>query len=328
MIRWGIIGCGDVTELKSGPAFNKVKDSSLVAVMRRDAAKAKDYASRHNVPKWYSNAKELINDPDINAIYVATPPDSHEEYAIAAMKAGKPIYVEKPMAVDAGAAKRMALFAKENNIKLSVAHYRREQPMFRKIKQMVNEGTIGRIRFVDLKLLKPSLTKEELEIPKTKWRVDPSIAGGGLFHDLAPHQLDLMLYFFGEAQSFCGVSSNQDKLYGADDTVAGSILFENGVVFTGTWCFSMRENESLDQVQIIGSEGKIQFSVFDHFDLTIAKNGKTEIISFDKIQHVQQPMIEQVTQYFLGKTVNPCPADAGMRVMEIMNGFTTRSSAV
>ena len=153
MIKWGIIGCGDVTELKSGPAFNKVKDSSLVAVMRRDAAKARDYASRHEVPKWYCDANQLIHDPDINAIYVATPPDSHEEYSIAAMKAGKPVYVEKPMSVSAAAAKRISLYAKENNIKLSVAHYRREQPMFKKIKQLINEHVIGKIRFVDLKLL-------------------------------------------------------------------------------------------------------------------------------------------------------------------------------
>jgi predicted dehydrogenase len=81
-IRWGIIGCGDVTELKSGPAFNKVNNSELVAVMRRDAVKAKDYALRHNVPKWYTDANDLINDPDINAVYIATPPSSHEEYTM------------------------------------------------------------------------------------------------------------------------------------------------------------------------------------------------------------------------------------------------------
>src|SRR5205085_11613785 len=111
-INWGIIGCGDVTEIKSGPAFNKVKNSSLIAVMRRDAEKAKDYAQRHNVPKWYDNADQLINDPDINAVYVATPPSSHEEYTLAAISAGKPVYVEKPMSVDALWAWRMASVAK------------------------------------------------------------------------------------------------------------------------------------------------------------------------------------------------------------------------
>src|ERR1051326_4587202 len=103
-IKWGIIGCGDVTEVKSGPAFNKVKSSELIAVMRRDAEKAKDYAGRHKVAKWYSDANDLINDPEVNAIYVATPPSSHEEYAMAAFAAGKPVYMEKPMSVNAASA--------------------------------------------------------------------------------------------------------------------------------------------------------------------------------------------------------------------------------
>jgi len=97
-IHWGIIGCGDVTELKSGPAFQKVPGSKLVAVMRRNADLARDYAKRHGVARWYSDASELINDPQVDAVYVATPPDSHALYAIQAMKAGKPVYVEKPMA--------------------------------------------------------------------------------------------------------------------------------------------------------------------------------------------------------------------------------------
>ena len=136
-INWGIIGCGDVTELKSGPAFNKAKNSSLAAVMRRDAVKAKDYAQRHQVPTWYTDAALLINDPAVNAIYVATPPLSHEAYTIAALQAGKPVYVEKPMALNYKAALNMVDIAAKKNQKLVVAHYRREQPFFKKINQLI-----------------------------------------------------------------------------------------------------------------------------------------------------------------------------------------------
>ncbi len=324
MIRWGIIGCGDVTELKSGPAFNKVPNSALIAVMRRDAEKAKDYASRHKVPKWYSDADQLINDPEINAIYVATPPDSHEQYTIASLEAGKPVYVEKPMALDVDASRRMMQFAKSKNARVCVAHYRREQPLFRKIKQLINEGAIGEIKFIDLKLLKPQLSGDELQVPKTKWRVDPSIAGGGLFHDLAPHQLDLMLYFFGEIKSASGFSFNQERKYSAPDIVTGIILFQNGAIFNGTWCFTVNANEARDVVEIVGSKGKLVFGVFDNYDLTIVRNGKSEILSFEKIQHVQQPMIQKVVEYFLDMAPNPCPPEAGVRVMEIMQSFTEK----
>ena len=325
-IKWGIIGCGDVTEVKSGPAFNKVPDSKLVAVMRRDAAKAGDYAKRHGVPKWYSNAYELINDPEINAIYVATPPLQHEEYTIAALEAGKPVYVEKPMAVDAAAAESMQEAASRTNVKLSVAHYRRAQPVFIKIKELLESGTIGEIKFVNLQYLAAPLSPEQLQQTKVKWRVDPAVAGGGLFHDLAPHQLDLMLYLIGKVKKANGISTNQAGLYDADDIVTGTILFENGAIFSGVWCFTVPAEEAKDTCEIIGTNGKISFSIFGEPDIAITKNGQTATVHFEKLEHVQQPMIEKVVQYFLGKGNNPGTAADGVEVMRIMEVFTAKSN--
>jgi len=323
-INWGIIGCGDVTEIKSGPAFNKVNNSSLVAVMRRDAAKAKDYAQRHGVAKWYDNANDLINDADVNAIYIATPPSSHEEYTIAALNAGKPVYVEKPMTINAASAKNMMNVANEKNVKLVVAHYRREQPMFKKIKQLLAENIIGDIRFAKLEFFKQSLTKEELLVPKNAWRVDAAVAGGGLFYDLAPHQLDLMYYFFGGADTVNGIAINQQQLYNADDIVSGNILFKNGIAFNGLWCFTVDENEEKDLCEIVGSKGKISFAVFGEPKIMMAVERKKEFFLFDTLQHVQQPMIEKVVDYFLDKGPNPCSAEDGVKVMEMMEKFTGR----
>ena len=131
-VRWGIVGCGDVCEVKSGPAFNKIGHSTLVAVMRRDGEKAKDFARRHKVPKYYDDAQNLIHDPDVNAVYIATPPASHEELAIAAMQAGKPVYIEKPIAVSAASCERILDASRRLNVRASVAHYRRGLPIFKK----------------------------------------------------------------------------------------------------------------------------------------------------------------------------------------------------
>ena len=323
-INWGIIGCGDVTELKSGPAFSKVKNSCLVAVMRRDADKAKDYAFRHGVPKWYADANLLINDPDINAIYVATPPSTHEKYAIAALTAGKAVYLEKPMAISFEGANNIANFSAQKNGKLVVAHYRREQPFFKKIKQLLADKVIGDTRFVRLDFYKKALSQEALKDNRNAWRVDPSIAGGGLFHDLAPHQLDLMYYFFGKAKSVTGVACNQAGFYKADDTVAGNILFNNGVMFTGQWSFGIEEIAEKDFCEIIGTNGKIGFSFFDGHSFTATINDAVEQFSFDKLQHVQQPMIEKVVAYFLSEVENPCSANDGALIMKWMEEMTGR----
>lgn len=322
-IKWGIIGCGEVTEMKSGPAFNKVKNSSLVAVMRRDAEKAKDYAKRHNVPKWYSDADEIINDPEINAIYIATPPVYHEQYTINALKAGKFVYVEKPMALNAHAAKRMEIAQKHYHGKLAIAHYRREHPFFKKIKNLLEEKTIGDIKFVRLEFFRKGLTADKLAISRNAWRVDPSTAGGGLFYDLAPHQLDLMQYLFGEPEKAIGFSVNQSKIYNADDCTIGSILFKSNILFNGIWCFD-HHGESKDYCEITGSRGTIEFSVFGKQSVTIRKGELTETLSFETPIHVQQPLIQKVVEYFLGISENPSTATNGVSVMKLMGEMTNK----
>lgn len=323
-IRWGMIGCGDVTEIKSGPAFNKVNNSSLVSVMRRDAAKAKDYAQRHGVPRWYNDANELINDKEVNAIYIATPPSSHEEYALAAIRAGKPVYIEKPISLDYVSANMISKVAKEKNIKLSVAHYRRGQPLFNKVKQLFNENYIGEIRFAKLEFYKSQLAKEALTIPKVAWRIKPEISGGGLFHDLAPHQLDLMYWFFGDVEKASGYAANQAKFYNADDMVSGNILFKSGVIFNGLWNFNIAKEDEKDLCQIYGSEGKLSFPIFEHKKIEINKNGKTEIIPYEPLEHVQQPLIQKVVDYFLGKGPNPSSGDDAAQVMKLIDAFTEK----
>ncbi|HWL00334.1 MAG TPA: Gfo/Idh/MocA family oxidoreductase, partial [Parapedobacter sp.] len=224
-VKWGIIGAGDVTEVKSGPAFQQVEHSELVAVMRRDAARAKSYAERHGVPRWYTDAQQLIDDPDVNAIYIATPPDSHLYYATAALRAGKPVYLEKPMTLNRGEAKVLVEAQQACGVKLSVAHYRRQQPYFKRVKELI-DGHIGVPRIANLRYYQPPLTAEVLQSPGMQWRLNPEQSGGGLFHDLAPHQIDLMCYFFGDISSSRGMACNQTELYRAADVVSGQIGFE------------------------------------------------------------------------------------------------------
>lgn len=317
MINWGIIGCGDVTEIKSGPAFNKVPGSKLVAVMRRNAAKAADYAKRHGVPQWYADADQLIHDPNVHAIYIATPPSSHESYALAAINAGKPVYVEKPMTLNYTAAQNMANAAKAANVKLTVAHYRRQWPLFQKIKSLLEQQAIGDVRLVRLQLDQQAPTAAQLNDEKYVWRFDPAVSGGGLFHDLAPHQLDILYYLFGSATTVTGLATNQGGFYTVPDLVTGTIHFANGIVFAGSWCFTAAEPN--DVCEITGSKGSLRFGFFTDNSITLQRNNETTRFDFDRLQHVQQPMIEEVVQYFSGHASNPCSAEEGAEVMRWMD---------
>ena len=248
-VRWGVLGVGKVCELKSAPAMNTIPHSKLVAVMRRDPEKAQDYALRHGVPNWYSRAEDLIQDPEVNAIYIATPPHVHLELTQLAAAAGKPVYVEKPMARTYVECLQMIDACKLAGVPLFVAYYRRKLPHFLKIKELLEHGDIGELRTVHINL-KQVLTPNLVSQTETNWRVIPEIAGGGYFYDLASHQLDLLDFFFGKITHASGYSTNQAKAYPAEDLVTGSFVFENGVIGTGNWCFSTSDTSEIDEIVI------------------------------------------------------------------------------
>jgi predicted dehydrogenase len=321
-INWGIIGCGDVTEVKSGPAFNKIAGSRLVAVMRRNAEKAADYARRHEVGKWYADADALLNDADINAIYVATPPSLHLSYAVAALKKGLNVYVEKPVTLNAEEARQMAKAITQSKAKLTVAHYRRAVPMFLYVKDLIDNQTIGDIRTVQIKMwqsAKPALVANVAD----NWRLQPHLSGGGYFHDLAPHQLDLMLYYFGEPEYYKGYSLNQSGLTPADDHVGGFILFKNKVAVNGSWCFNLAESEAIDECTIIGTKGHITFPFFGN-TVSWKNEDEEKTTTFQHPQHIEQPMIEKIVRYFNNEGLNPCGIEEAIIVMDMIDAFSTK----
>jgi predicted dehydrogenase len=305
-IRWGMIGCGDVTEVKSGPGFQKADHSSLVAVMRRNGALARDYAERHHVPRWYENADALIRDSEVDAVYIATPPSSHKQYTIMSAVAGKPVYVEKPMALNFGECQEMIEKCRSDGVPLFVAYYRRALPRFLKIKELLDSGAIGEVRFVSITLHQPT-APEDLGSETPRWRVVPEIAGGGHFVDLASHTLDFLDYALGPIVEVRGQASNQGGKYKAEDIVSGTFRFASGTHGTGTWCFSAFDN--CDVTEIVGNEGKLSFSTFGAQPVRLTTRAGLQEFSFEYPQHIEQPLIQTVVNELNG--IGKCPSTGG-----------------
>lgn len=287
--------------------------------MRRDLNKAKDYAQRHAVPVWYGDADALIKDPTVNAVYIATPPKFHECYAIAAMEQGKHVYVEKPVTLDTQSCKRLIDAEKKNGTKLTVAHYRRALSMFNRVKELVDTKAVGNIKLIRLNLLQPY--DNPVAAPTGfNWRLVPEYAGGGLFYDLAPHQLDILIYIFGSPTAFAGFAVNNAAAYNAEDTVSGTILFQENILFQGNWCFTIPDAVRQDSCQLIGDRGFLEFPFFGtgiktHID------GVEQLIPFTHPQHIQQPMIQQVVDYFLDRGENPCSVAEALKSLTVMERF-------
>jgi len=290
IIRWGIIGCGNVTEVKSGPAYQQTQGFELLAVMRRNRDKAQDYAQRHGVKKFYDQAKNLIDDPDVDAVYIATPPDSHKEYALLVAAAGKPCCIEKPLAPNHEDCCAIVSTFANKNIPLFVAYYRRSLPRFAKVKEIIEGGVIGKVRHINWQLHKAANALDKSG--EYNWRTDKKIARGGYFDDLASHGLDLFAFYFGDYQQVQGIAKNQQGLYSAFDAVTASWIHTNGITGSGFWNFCC--NENTDKVEIFGSQGKIVFSVFDEKPIDIITQHSHETIQISNPHHVQLPHVEKL----------------------------------
>lgn len=317
-IKWGFIGCGEATEKKSGPAFSKIPGSQVVAVMSRNKERAQQYAQRHHIQRWYSDAWDLIQDPDVNAIYIATPPSSHATYAIMAMKAGKTVYVEKPLAASYADCQRINHVSQQTGVKCFVAYYRRYLEYFKKVKELVDNGAIGNIMNVQIRFAVPPRDLDYNEHNKP-WRVQRDIAGGGYFYDLAPHQLDLLQTILGPITKVHGFSQNRGHLYETEDTVSASFEFADGLPGSGSWCFVAHESAKTDRIELIGDKGQICFSVYTYEPIALhTLDGRQEIQTTNP-EHVQMPLIQEIVEHMQGKKECSCDSVSATSVNWVMD---------
>lgn len=305
-IKWGFIGCGEVTEKKSGPAFSMVENSEVVAVMSRDKNKAESYAKRHGIKRFYTDPQSLVNDNEVNAIYIATPPSSHATFAIMAMRAGKPAYVEKPLAASYEDCTRVNRISELTGIPCFVAYYRRYLPYFLKVKEILNSGQIGKVLSVQIRFAVPprELDYNGKNLP---WRLQPDIAGGGgYFYDLASHQLDLLQYMLGniiEAEGFC---CNMAGLYEVQDTFNACFKFDSGLTGSASWCFVAHKSAKIDTIEIVGAKGTLCFSVFSYAPIVLQTESGKEEFAIPNPQYVQLPLIKSVIEHLQGKSKCDC----------------------
>jgi 1,5-anhydro-D-fructose reductase (1,5-anhydro-D-mannitol-forming) len=313
-IRWGIIGCGDVTEVKSGPAFQRADNSSLVAVMRRTGALAEDFARRHGVPRWHDDADAIIHADDIDAVYVATHPNSHREYVLRCAEAGKPVYVEKPMAIDHDECLEMIAACRSAGVALWVGYYRRELPRFTAVEKLLGEGAIGEIHAVRTeRYARPSGSTGG----PAPWQLDPTLSKGGVFFDSACHTLDFLDLLFGPVVDVGGETANRSRANDVVDTICATFRYENGVLGSGLWCYASDGDE--DTTVIVGSKGQLAFSTSKPSPVRLVRDGEQREIPIDDPPHVHQPLVQTIVDELNGRGRSRSTGESGARTAWVMD---------
>jgi 1,5-anhydro-D-fructose reductase (1,5-anhydro-D-mannitol-forming) len=311
-VRWGLIGCGDVAEVKSGPALQKAEGSALVAVMRRDRAKAEDFARRHGVPRAHTDADALISDPDVDAVYIATPPSSHCALALRVAAAGKPCLVEKPMATSHGDCLRMIEGFRGVQRPLWVAYYRRALPRFLKVRELLRDGVIGRVTSVHMSVSDPLATGESARA----WRFNPDISGAGLFLDLASHYFDIVDFLAGRITAATGFAINTGKSYVPEDVTVSAFQIGDSLLGTGVWNFNA--SESADSITFTGSKGHLRTAVRSDADIIVTRDGQQNTYRFRNPPHVHQPLIQTIVDELRGRGRCESTGETGARASWVM----------
>ena len=315
-IRWGIIGCGDVCEVKSGPGFQKVDDSELVVVMRRDADKAADYAKRHSVPRWTTDADEVITADDVDAVYIATPPGTHMDYALRVAGAGKPCYVEKPMARSAGECERMVEAFAQENLPLYVAFYRRGLPRFLHVREWIRQGRLGEVTGVTYTYIAPRHRK--IDRSYLPWRLQAEHSGGGLVMDLGSHTLDILDFLLGPLADYQGGAANLGGQYDVEDSVVIGFRTESGALGTASWNFVGGVKE--DRIEIVGTKARVTLSTFGTEPIVLANpDGPVETVPIDNPEHVQMPLIQTIVDDLLDRGTCESTGVSALRTARVLD---------
>jgi predicted dehydrogenase len=318
-IRWGIIGCGDVTEKKSGPGFAKADHSQLLAVMRRNGTLAADYARRHGVPRWHDDADAILGAPDIDAVYIATLTDSHHDYTLRAAAAGKPVYVEKPMGMNAAQCDAMMAACRTAGVPLWVGYYRRALPRFLAVRDLLAAGAIGDVRMVVSRQLQPPPDSAQFADGTVPWRVDPALSGGGFFFEGVCHTFDILDFLFGPIVDVRAIVGNQAGAYAAEDIVTATYRFASGVQGSGTWCYSADCDEEYNE--IVGSTGRIRFSTTAPVPIQVLRGSTSEEHPVGDPEHVHQPLIQTIVDELNGHGTCPSTGESGARTARVMDAI-------
>lgn len=295
VIRWGIVGCGRVCEVKSGPALQKAEGSALVAVMRRDRARAEDFATRHGVGTVHDTAEALIRDPGVDAVYIATPPSSHKPLALLTAVHGKPCLVEKPMALTHADCLDMVAAFRAAHVPLWVAYYRRALPRFLLVRDLLAQGAIGRLTSLHVRLSRPLASGDVL----SDWRLAPDTAGAGLVFDLGSHAIDLVDFLGGPITGASGFSLNTGGRYQAEDVTVGAFRCGDRALATGVWNFNAAHR--VDELLLVGTDGDITTAVFEDVDVVVRRGDDITTHAVRNPAHVHQPLVQSIVDELHGQ---------------------------
>lgn len=317
---WGILGAGDIARKHMAPAMQNAPGHRLAAIMRRDPLQAQAFAADFGVDRVYTSAQDLVNDPTLDAVYIATPPSSHAELTALAARAGKHVLCEKPIASTVPEARAMIDVCAQHGVRLMICHYQRWNTRHQKLRQWIADGVIGRVVSVRLNFSSYSPPAQDA------WRHSRALAGGGPIMDLGSHCLDLLMYTCGPIETSAVLTDSLAYASDVEDTASMLLRLSSGAQATVTthWSARVPDPETSNAIEVWGTEGTILasplFSKDSSGKLILSRPSGTEDHSTGPGKKIHEDVIEHFRQAIATGGPVLAPAEDTLAGLEIILG--------
>ncbi len=311
-IRWGIIGCGNVAEYKSGPPLYQTPSSELIAVMRRDAMKAADFAQRHGAHRWYTDPAALIADADVNAIYIASPHALHATHVKLAAEAGKIVLCEKPLGISTAEAQACVDVCRARGVPLSVPYYRRYWPIVQKMRELLNDNAIGRVVAAHVQLADYFAGD-----PDRPWLTARESSGGGALANAGSHWVDLIRYLLGDIASVSAQCSSQASGFETEDTIVVQLeTVEHALL---SLSITLQSPININEFDISGTAGRLRATSLSAGQLILDRVGREpQVMSLPRSRFAHAEFIAELVEHLRSDQPVPIPGEEAVTVWRIM----------
>jgi predicted dehydrogenase len=313
-VRWGLIGVGDIVRKRVAEALSTAPDSALIAVAAAHPGRAEAFAREWQLPVWHADWRDLVRDPRVNAIYVASPVVCHAAQVLAAARALKPVLCEKPLAMDAAGSKTMVDACCRAGVVLGTAYYRRYFPVVRRIRELLASGEIGAPVIVQMNAL--SHFDPGADHPR-RWLVEKKTAGGGPLKDFGCHRIELLLHLFGPVEQVSGTALNLRWMRDVEDTAVVNLSFKQRT--QGTITVSHAAAEPRDTLDIYGTEGSLHVPELNRGKLILVSGQGSREEEHPPLANLHLPLIAGFVQSILQGEAPDVTGETGLAVDEIMD---------
>src|SRR5262245_50734689 len=308
-LRWGLIGCGDISRKRVAPALRGIPECELIAVSRARLDLAEAFANEFGAKRWYGDWRELIADNEIDAVYIATPVHLHADQTVAAAEAGKSVLCEKPMAMNPQECEKMIAACERKGVALGVAYYRRFYPVIRRIKEIIESGDIGKAAIAQINAFErfnPSPGEDRY------WLLEKSKSGGGPMMDFGCHRIEILINLFGPVKRTTAVIGSALFDREVEDTCIAGFEFENGT--RASIAVTHAAFESRDTLEIYCSAGSIYTPSLNRGEIRVVTAAGERTESHPPHSNLHQPLIEDFTRAVFDGCEPEVGGDAGCAV--------------